>query len=99
MPKKSALIIGINEYVHFEERYQLQGCVNDAILIKNVLVDQFKFEESEIAELHNSAASQAGILAAMEQLVERAEKDDVIVFHFSGHACLCLLQCCRQEMR
>lgn len=85
MPKKSALIIGINEYAHFEERYQLQGCVNDAILIKNVLVDQFKFEESEIAELHNSAASQAGILAAMEQLVERAEKDDVIVFHFSGH--------------
>jgi hypothetical protein len=85
MLKKSALIIGINEYVHLEEKYQLKGCVNDAKLMKGVLVDQFKFEESEITELHDKAASQKGILAAMERLVERAEKDDVIVVHFSGH--------------
>ena len=85
MPKKSALIIGINEYAHFEEKYQLNGCVNDAKLINGVLIDQFKFEESEVTELHNMAASRKGILTAMERLVERAEKDDVIVFHFSGH--------------
>jgi len=85
MPKKSALIIGINEYAHFEEKYQLKGCVNDAILIKDVLVNQFKFEASEITELHNQAASRDGILAAMEGLVERTEKDDIVVFHYSGH--------------
>lgn len=85
MPKKSALIIGIDEYANFEEKYQLKGCVNDAILIRDVLVNQFNFEESEITDLHNKAASRDGILVAMEQLVERAEKDDIIVFHFSGH--------------
>jgi len=85
MPKKSALIIGIDEYVHFEERYQLSGCVNDALLIKDVLVNQFRFDASNIVELHNKAATRDGILSAMERLLENAEEDDVIVFHFSGH--------------
>jgi hypothetical protein len=85
MPKKSALIIGIDEYVHFAEKYQLSGCVNDALLIRDVLVNQFKFDASNIEELHNKAATRDGIISGMERLLEGAEKDDVIVFHFSGH--------------
>jgi len=85
MPKKSALIIGIDEYTHFAEKYQLSGCVNDALLIKDVLVNQFKFDASNIEELHNKAATRDGILSGMERLLEGAEKDDIIVFHFSGH--------------
>jgi hypothetical protein len=83
--KKHALLIGIDEYSNFEEQYQLRGCVNDAKLMKSVLVDHFNFNESNITELHNAAASQQGILDAMEALVEQIEKDDIVVFHFSGH--------------
>ena len=85
MPKKTALLIGVDEYAHFGEDDQLDGCVNDALLMKDILLNQFKFEETEITELHNKAATRDGILAGMEQLVERAEKDDIIVFHYSGH--------------
>lgn len=84
-PIKHALIIGINEYANYEPQYQLRGCVNDAKLMKRVLVDHFKFQESNIIELHNAAASQQAILGAMELLIERVMQDDVVVFHFSGH--------------
>ena len=62
MPKKIALLIGIDKYVHYEEKYQLDGCVNDAKLIKSVLINHFNFTESEVTELHNEAASREGIL-------------------------------------
>lgn len=85
MCAKRALLIGIDQYSNYEEQYQLRGCVNDAKLMKHVLVDHFKFKESEIIELHNAAASQRGILDAMERLVEQATHNDIVVFHFSGH--------------
>lgn len=85
MPARHALIVGIDRYSNFEERYQLRGCVKDAELIKSVLIDHFQFEESGITELHNAAASQKGILDAMAQLVDRIGQDDIVLFHFSGH--------------
>ncbi len=85
MPAKHALIIGINQYSNFAAEYQLSGCVNDARLIKSVLIEHFNFKEPEIVELHNAAASQKGILDAMEQLVDRVNQDDIVVFHYSGH--------------
>lgn len=85
IPQKHALLIGIDRYSNFEEQYQLRGCVNDAKLMKSVLVDHFNFKASDITELHNAAASQQGILEAMENLVEQIEQDDIVVFHFSGH--------------
>lgn len=85
MPGRHALIVGIDQYSNFEERYQLRGCVKDAELIKSVLIDHFQFEESGITELHNAAASQKGILDAMAQLADRIGQDDIVLFHFSGH--------------
>lgn len=85
MPARHALIVGIDRYSNFEEQYQLSGCVNDARLIKSVLIDHFNFDESKITELHDAEASQQGILDAMAQLADRIGQDDVVVFHFSGH--------------
>ena len=85
MPDRHALIVGIDRYSKFEEQYQLAGCVNDARLIKSILVDHFGFSDSNITELHDAAASQQGILQAMDQLAERIAQDDIVVFHFSGH--------------
>lgn len=85
MPAKHALIIGVNKYPKLVDKYQLRGCVNDAKLVKDILVEQFKFDESDISELHDEAASAKAILAGMEDLIDRVDKDDVVVFHFSGH--------------
>jgi hypothetical protein len=85
MSKKHALIIGIDQYSNFEERYQLRGCVNDAKLMRGILVDHFKFDESDIVTLHNAQANQKGILDAMENLLKQVQQDDIVVFHFSGH--------------
>lgn len=85
MHARHALLIGIDEYSNLEERYQLYGCVNDAMLVKRVLVDHFNFAGPDITELHNAAATRAGILGAMDQLVDCVNEDDIVVFHFSGH--------------
>lgn len=85
MANKYALLIGVDQYSNFEERYQLRGCVNDAKLMKSVLVDHFNFSASNIEELHNSKASQQGIIDGMERLVDKVAPDDIVVFHFSGH--------------
>lgn len=85
MRAKHALLVGVNKYPKLIDKFQLRGCVNDAKLIKDILVEQFKFDESDICELHDEAASAKAMLAAMEGLVDRVAKDDVVVFHFSGH--------------
>ncbi|MGI9325081.1 MAG: caspase family protein [Pseudomonadales bacterium] len=85
MPNKHALIVGVDQYSKLEARYQLGGCVNDAKLMRSVLIDRFGFEPQHITELHDEAASQAAILEAMAQLADAIDQDDVVVFHFSGH--------------
>lgn len=89
MPSKHALIIGINKYPYMEAKYQLRGCVNDAKLIRNTLINKFNFERSNIAELHDKAATRDGILTAMNGLLKRVKKNDIVVFHYSGHGHRC----------
>ena len=85
MQKKHALVVGVDHYSNLEEQYQLSGCVNDAKLVKRVLIDRFGFVGSEITELHNASAGRAGILGEMKRLVDEIDKDDSVFFHFSGH--------------
>jgi len=85
MPAKHALIVGVDKYCNLDKKYELSGCVNDALLIKSVLIDHFNFAEDSITELHNEAASREKILAEMNGLVDKVGKDDIVIFHFSGH--------------
>lgn len=85
MPTKRALIIGINKYRYMEQEYQLKGCVNDAKLMNNVLLHKFNFEPDNIVMLLDEQATLSGITQAMEHFAKTLEKDDVFVFHFSGH--------------
>jgi hypothetical protein len=80
-----ALLIGINTYPHFETRRQLGGCLNDVQIMKDALMRRFGFQEDRITVLRNMEATRAAILAAFEDLVHRADKNDNIVVHFSGH--------------
>lgn len=68
---------------------QLSGCVNDAELIRKILVNKFNFEPSNIVTCYDEGASRDALLAAMDRLADVIEKDDIVVFHYSGHGSLC----------
>jgi hypothetical protein len=79
------LLIGINKYPELGPDKCLKGCVNDVEVMSRTLADQFGFPEDHLTVLRDGEATRAGILAAMDALVERAGPDDVVVFHYSGH--------------
>ncbi len=91
---KRALLIGIDHYPHLQafchangmpNDCQLAGCVTDAELMAGILRDKFGFAPANITLLRNEDATQAAILAALQNLVDAAQPDDVVVFHYSGH--------------
>ncbi len=82
MPIKRALLIGVDAYPHVPP---LNGCVNDAQVMRSVLVDSFGFSADHISLLVNDQATRAGILSALDALVSDTGPDDIVVFHFSGH--------------
>ncbi len=92
MPTKHALIVGINKYPYMARKYQLSGCVNDAKLMRNTLINKFNFDRSNIVELHNEAASRDTILREMNRLIPRINKDDIVVFHYAGHGHRCSIK-------
>jgi hypothetical protein len=89
MSKKYALIVGVNHYPYLEPECQLNGCVNDAKLVKSTLKNKFGFAPENIVTLYDEAATRDAILAEMERIVEIIEEDDIVVFHFSGHGQEC----------
>lgn len=80
-----ALLIGIDRYPNFGPDRQLEGCGNDVAIMQDALRRRFGFEEDRITVLRDEQATRDGILAAMEALVERTEKDDEVFFFYSGH--------------
>ena len=82
---KWALLIGINKYAKLAARYQLNGCVNDVKLMAGILQSNFSFPEDNITLLRDEEASHDGILAAIDGLVDRIAKNDIVVIHYSGH--------------
>jgi len=83
--RKLALIIGINDYPYAP----LHGCVNDAILQRQLLIHRFGFNPRDVVMLLNQKATRQGILDAVEEhLIKQAQLGDVVVIHFSGHGSL-----------
>lgn len=64
---------------------KLQGSINDIETMRQILLTRWGFQERFIAVLKDEAATRAGILAALEQLVREAGPQDTVYFHFSGH--------------
>ncbi|MFK7887655.1 MAG: caspase domain-containing protein [Gammaproteobacteria bacterium] len=85
MATRHALIVGVDKYINLDKKYELEGCVNDAQLIESILIDRFGFESQNMQALHNEDATRVAILKQMRALAERIERDDIVVFHFSGH--------------
>ena len=79
---KRALLIGINKYKAVPK---LQGSLNDIETMRHVLVTRWGFPEGNIAILTDEQATRANILAAFEQLAQRAGPQDMVYIHYSGH--------------
>ena len=81
--RKLALLVGINEY---PQSGSLAGCLTDVELQKELLIQRFGFNASDILTLTNLQATRENIESAfLEHLVAQVKPGDVVVFHFSGY--------------
>lgn len=82
-PKKVALIIAIGDYPK-ELGWRKLNSANDIELMKAALLHQ-GFKEADIQILKDKAATQKGIVDAIENLYQHANKGSIVFFHYSGH--------------
>lgn len=80
-----AVVVGVNKYR--QAGADLLGAVNDAKGFMRLLEnkDRTLFGASNIAALLDEQATTTKIKSAIDALREKATKDDLVVFYFSGH--------------
>lgn len=86
--QKYAVLVGINQYyvspgVPYESA--LQGCVNDALAIKGMLIQRFGFYEEGIITVFDQQATRQHVLDALTEILNKCKAGDAVVFFFSGH--------------
>ncbi|PWA67584.1 putative, Caspase-like domain protein [Artemisia annua] len=85
--KKFAVLVGCN---YANTPNELHGCINDVLAMRQVLIDRFGFEPSNIQLLTDAPDSLikptgAKIMEALNHMVDEAEPGDVLYLHYSGH--------------
>ena len=79
---KKALLVGIN---YPGTNHALRGCVNDVVMVSEMLTKEFGFKANEKRMLTDNSATTANILERLEWLVDGAQPGDYLHFHYSGH--------------
>jgi uncharacterized caspase-like protein len=98
---KRALIIGIDQYEPADKISSgslrgswgnLDGAVNDALAVKELLIAKFGFREENITLLldsigtKNLTATKENIISFIKKkLIEPSEKGDIVFFYYAGH--------------
>ncbi|KAB5517456.1 peptidase C14, caspase domain-containing protein [Coniochaeta sp. 2T2.1] len=92
MPRKKALIIGVNYY---GTEHELGGCINDALNVKEFLVNDRGFSPSshDMVVMTDTPENEgtpfyptgANMLAAFQWLTSYNEAGDVVWLSYSGH--------------
>ncbi|XWS74599.1 hypothetical protein CRYUN_Cryun01aG0012400 [Craigia yunnanensis] len=85
--KRLAVLVGCN---YPNTQYELHGCINDVVAMRDVLQERFGFNPSHVQLLIDAPGSLvmptgANIKAALNKIVNQAEAGDVLFFHYSGH--------------
>ena len=80
--KSYAIIIGIDEYQTISD---LDYAVNDAVAIKEMLINQFNYAKEDIKLLINEDANKINIEQALSDISLLANENDRIVVFFAGH--------------
>jgi len=88
--KKKALLIGINYFGH--KPGELRGCINDVLNVKRFLMEKWGYKEQDIVQLTDDMKhdprrmpTTANIRQGMRWLVNGAQPNDSLFFHYSGH--------------
>lgn len=85
-PTRRALLIGIDKYTAFPDKFgALNGCVADIELMRSILIENFGFPDANVTVLKNSRATRKRILSALDRVVGETGTDDVVVIHYAGH--------------
>ena len=89
---KKALCIGIN-YIGTD--HELQGCINDSMNVRSLLISQYKVPSENITLLTDSPSSlplfkptKDIIIQYMKILVSQAKSGDILFISYSGHGSL-----------
>jgi len=77
-----ALVIGINAYQNVEP---LNYALNDAIAVRDMLVNAYGFKEDNIRLIVNEEATKDNILAGFSDILAKAKERDRVVVFFAGH--------------
>jgi hypothetical protein len=84
---KKALLIGI-DYIS-SPNLSLNGCINDVITVRNMLIDAYDYDPNNIIILRDDTAdfnpTRENILEQMNLLVSNSGNLEEIWFHYSGH--------------
>uniref|UniRef100_A0A0A9DQK6 Peptidase C14 caspase domain-containing protein n=1 Tax=Arundo donax TaxID=35708 RepID=A0A0A9DQK6_ARUDO len=88
--KMLATLVGCN---YAGTRYELRGCINDVLAMRDVLVARFSFAPADITVLTDDRGAAvlptgANIKRALAEMVARAASGDGLFFHYSGHGTL-----------
>jgi len=87
LAKQKALLVGINNYK--DPRDRLKGCLNDVQLVKQTLIKKLGFKEQDILVITDAQATTSNIVTKFKShLINGVNKDDSVVFFFSGHGTL-----------
>ncbi|TVP63368.1 MAG: caspase [Nodularia sp. (in: Bacteria)] len=80
-----ALLVGIDNYPH--PNHCLQGCVNDITAIEEYLKERFdqKKYQLHLLKLQDEQATREVIIHGFRNHLCQAQKDDVVLFYYSGH--------------
>jgi hypothetical protein len=84
---KKALLIGINYYE--TPAAQLNGCINDVVNMRNMLIDAYGYESANITVLRDDTAANkptyANILKQLTSIIAQSASLKEIWIHYSGH--------------
>lgn len=77
-----ALVVGVNDYDNVPD---LHYAVEDALAIKNLLINDLGFPRSNVRYLIDKEATQSNINKELQKLLKSAGPNDRVVFYFAGH--------------
>ncbi|WWC85991.1 metacaspase-1 [Kwoniella dendrophila CBS 6074] len=86
--RRKALCIGIN---YIGSSQALAGCINDAHNVQKFLIERYNYKAEDIVMLTDDARNprqmptRNNIIQACQWLVQGAQPNDALFFHYSGH--------------